>query len=292
MINENSLYIIMRAASCFFATALLTQSGSLTQFVAQNGLASPSTLGIGSLPLLSLLLFSILKLIFFPDWAGQIQEWPLMLLLYLLFTPLFLRLFRHSFVKFPILLGLGINLSIIGLYQLIQFIFIAENRPFPYDLYMGSFKQVDSNRFLFITIIFIVGQFWLTNLQRRLRPLLLGKEFAEGLGVNTNNLKFEVYLFTFLMAGAITFPFGLLNFLDLTLPHLIRALFPWSRKLKTELFLGTFFMAAFVTTLDMLCYFFPWKGAEFSLGLVSSCFGPLILVYLVWRKIDEKKYAI
>jgi ABC-type Fe3+-siderophore transport system permease subunit len=189
-------------------------------------------------------------------------------------------------------LGLGINLSIIGIFQLIQFLFIAANRPFPYDLYMGSFKQTDFSRFLFILFVFLGAQVWVFKLQKKLRPLLLGKDFAQGLGVQSSRLHGEVYLFTFIIAGAITFPFGLLNFLDLTIPHLIRSFFPWSQKLKTELFLGTFFMSTVVTLLDMLCYFFPWKGAEFSLGLVFSCFGPIILVYLVWRKIDEKKYAI
>jgi iron complex transport system permease protein len=284
-------YLVLRFFACWMASMMLAQSGSLTQYTNSNGLASPSTLGISSLPLLILIAFACLQL-FFPLGVLDHFDWPIMIVLYLCLFPLFWWVFRRPMGKFPILLGLGLNLSVLGLYQLAHFMFMAENKPFPSELFFGSFKYTDELRFGFLLASFLIAQVWLKNLEIRLRPLLLGAEFAKGLGINPQKVSRETLLYTMFVSMVITFPFGLFSFIDLLIPHLVRLVFPGFRTLKQELFMGTFLLAIFVALLDMGCYFFPWRGAEFSLGLISSCFGPLILVYLIWKKIDEKNYAI
>ncbi len=119
--------------------------------------------------------------------------------------------------------------------------------------------------------------FWFSN---KMNLLLLGRDTAQAMGVN---IKFVTVLLlivsSFMVSGTVAHV-GLLGFVGLVMPHLLRILFgPDHRVLVPACVFGG---AAFMVLCDLLARTLPEQG-EMPAGVITAMIGAPLFIYLLKR---------
>ena len=119
--------------------------------------------------------------------------------------------------------------------------------------------------------------FWLSN---TMNLLLLGREMAHTMGVNTRVVTFALLVVTSFMVSATVCHCGLVGFVGLVMPHLLRLLLgPDHRVLVPACVLGG---AAYMVACDLLARVLPEQG-EMPAGVVTALIGAPLFIYLLRR---------
>jgi iron complex transport system permease protein len=141
------------------------------------------------------------------------------------------------------------------------------------DLSLAGFKQV-----LLLAAIVIPGIaviFWLSHI---MNLLLLGQETAQSLGVNLKVVTVILLGTTSLMVSATVSQCGLLGFVGLVIPHLLRFVVgPDHRVLVPACVLGG---GAYMIVCDVLARTLPRQG-EMPAGVVTAIIGAPLFIFLL-----------
>jgi iron complex transport system permease protein len=276
---------IIRLLIAFLCGYFLTVSGSLAQIVTNNKLASSSTLGFDGIGVLVILLAQ-----FFITFLGF--RYPIEHLSFFLFLLLFMPICLISLQTFKqnlnmskiILIGLGFNLFVGGIFSVIQFLFLAINFEFPTGIWFGNFKFYDDNVLWLFSGIFIIVFGLVKKLSGNLAILSLGTSFAEGLGIRTANISKIALLLSFFLTGLVVSYFGVFSFIGLIFPHILRSFDFFKFDMKRELILGPLCTGVVLSGLDFVCFQVPFYGAEVPVGMVCSVVGSFVLLLLLMKK--------
>ena len=109
--------------------------------------------------------------------------------------------------------------------------------------------------------------------------LLLGRETAAAMGVNVRNIVLTLLIVTSLMISIIVSLSGLIGFVGLVIPHILRmTLGPDHRLLVPSCVLGG---ASYLILCDLLARVIPSTG-ELPVGIITALIGaPLFIVLLL-----------
>ena len=280
-----------RVLLAFFCGYFLTLSGSLSQIVTNNKIASSSTLGFDGLGVLM-----ILGAQFLITFVGF--EYPLEHLSFSLFILVFIiiafgtrRFFKlntaqslsRSMQK-VILIGLGFNLFIGGIFSVIQFLFIAINYEFPTGIWFGNFKFYDDSTLYLFILFFIITQAYIIKSSSSFNFLALGNNFAAGLGIDVTKIVRHSLLISLFLTGLVVSYFGVFSFIGLIFPHILRTLRPFKYSMRNEVLYGPFFTGALLSAIDFICYNSPFFGAEIPVGMVCSVMGSFVLLTILIKR--------
>jgi iron complex transport system permease protein len=143
------------------------------------------------------------------------------------------------------------------------------------DLSMADLSQVG---ILALTIFpCFVLLFWLSN---TMNLLLMGKEMAQTMGVNVKAVTMTLLVVTSLMVSATVSHCGLLGFVGLVMPHLLRlVLGPDHRLLVPACVLGG---GAYMVLCDLLARILPQQG-EMPAGVITAMIGAPLFIFLLKR---------
>jgi len=122
------------------------------------------------------------------------------------------------------------------------------------------------------TIIYVFG--------RRLNVLQMGEEHAGQLGLNVERLKLVLVASATLMTAAAVSVSGIIGFVGLVAPHLVRLLFGHDYRLLLPL--STIFGAAFMVFADTVAR--NISSTEVPVGIITAFFGAPFFIYLLRRK--------
>lgn len=283
---------IVRVLIAFMGGYFLSVSGSLTQLVTQNELASPSTLGLDALVVLFILIGQViliqLNLDYSLEWFSFIIFLPFFILISLFLIKRKTMNEKASKVlgdvNFIILLGLGVNLFIGAIFAVIQFLFMSLNFQFPTGLWFGSFRYESFNILVLYSISFILVNFVVRLLGKDLRVMAIGKEFATGVGVKVHNVENYSIIISLFCTGLVICYFGVFSFLGLIMPHVLRMFSVFRKNMKSELIYGSLLSGLFLALLDFTCYNVTFYGLELPVGMVSSVLGSFLLIVLLFKK--------
>ena len=143
------------------------------------------------------------------------------------------------------------------------------------DLSMGDMKHVRILAATLLPCFFLV--FWLSN---PMNLLLLGKEMAQTLGVNIKVITFTLLVTTSFMVSATVSYCGLVGFVGLVIPHLLRLVFgPDHRVLVPACVFGG---GAYMVFCDLLARTLPGQG-EMPAGVITAMIGAPLFIYLLKR---------
>jgi len=119
--------------------------------------------------------------------------------------------------------------------------------------------------------------FWFSN---TMNLLLLGKEMAQAMGVNIQITMVLLLVTTSFMVSGTVAHVGLLGFVGLVIPHLLRlVLGPDHRVLVPACILGG---GAFMVLCDVLARTLPEQG-EMPVGVITAMIGAPLFIYLLKR---------
>ena len=143
------------------------------------------------------------------------------------------------------------------------------------DLSLGDMKHAGILAATLLPCFFLV--LWLSN---PMNLLLMGKEMAQTMGVNIKAVTFTLLVTTSFMVSATVSYCGLVGFVGLVMPHLLRLVFgPDHRVLVPACVFGG---GAYMVFCDLLARTLPKQG-EMPAGVITAMIGAPLFIYLLKR---------
>ncbi len=143
------------------------------------------------------------------------------------------------------------------------------------DLSLVGMRQVGTLAGMLIPCFILL--FWLSH---KMNLLQLGKDMAQSMGVNVRVVNLVLLVVTSFMVSATVSHCGLIGFVGLVMPHLLRlALGPDHRILVPACILGG---GAYMVVCDLLARILPQQG-EMPAGVITAMIGAPLFIYLLKR---------
>lgn len=277
------LYVrLPRVCAALLAGAALAVSGMLIQAVLGNPLASPNVIGVNA----GAGFFTFLAMALFPGMAGAAPAGAF-------FGALTATLIVYA-VAWSAGGGSGGRLTIILAGVAVSSIFTAGINTvktfFPETLYNGStfliggFSGISQKDFSPAWLLILLGLAGAFLLAGQVDLLCLGEETARVLGMNVKLYRFILIVIACVLAGSAVSFSGLLSFVGLLCPHVVRKLFGEASTghgvlLPTAAFLG----AGFVVICDLLSRVLV-APYEIPVGILLSFVGGPFFLFLILRR--------
>jgi len=166
-------------------------------------------------------------------------------------------------------------------------IFIAQSPHQIIFWLMGGLWTASWDKVKITAVMVIFGIFMLYRYSWNLNVMLLGEEQAQYLGVNIEHVKRYVLVFSALITAAAVSVSGIIGFVGLIIPHIMRILVGPDHRI---LFPASTLMGAIFL---VLCDTFSrtiMDSVELPVGVVTAMFGAPFFIYLL-RKRRENLYA-
>lgn len=264
---------IPRTASCMVCGAALAVSGAVIQATLANRLASPSIIGVNSGAGLAVTLCTAF---------GIFGGWRLSLFS---FVGAFTAVMTVSLVSKKlgasrgtvILIGIAMNTFFNAVSDTIV-TFNTDIAVLSRDFKIGDFSAVTVKKLIPAAIIVSVTLLILFTLTNELDVLTLGDDNAVSLGMNTALMRFVFLILAALLAGCAVSIAGLLSFVGLIVPHIVRRFS--GGKASQLLPLCALFGASFVTLCDTLARtaFSPY---EIPVGIIMAFLGAPFFIFIL-----------
>lgn len=146
---------------------------------------------------------------------------------------------------------------------------------------MGSLAGAKWNEIAFILPIIILGIIFFTTQYRILNLMLLGDEVSITLGTDLHKFRIIYLLITSLIIGLLVYVSGMIGFIGLIIPHIVRIIFGTDHKkiIPIAALLG----AIILIWADVISRILI-KGTEIPIGIVISIIGAPLFVWLMIKK--------
>ncbi len=144
----------------------------------------------------------------------------------------------------------------------------------------GSLSAVTWNYMQVLLPVSVIGLSMAFFLQKRLDGLLLGENYARGLGISIMSTRFLVVIATGLLAGGITAFTGPIAFVGVAIPHIARGIFRTSTHkilLPATLLCGASLLLVCDIITQIPAYTLP-------INTISSLFGAPIIIWIILKK--------
>lgn len=264
-----------RVLAAALVGAALSLGGLIFQALLRNPLAEPYILGISGGSAIGAIIGILLGLSHFPgvsltSFLGSMMTLGLLLIMStgktilrkdsLLLSGVMVNAFCSAIIMFLISITQDVRLH--------NIIFWLMG-----DLSLAGLTQV---KLMAVVIIPCFGLFfWLSH---TMNLILLGKETALSLGVNVKVLTVILLVATSLMVSITVSQCGLLGFVGLVIPHLLRFVMgPDHRVLVPACILGG---GAYMILCDLLARILPLQG-EMPVGVITALIGAPLFIFLL-----------
>ena len=265
-----------RALAAFVCGASLSCAGLLLQSSLNNALASPGVIGVNT----GAGFFVLLGSLFFPLSVTVKVE------------AAFLGAMLSCFLVYGICMRAGVSktsvilsgVAVSSLFSAGIDLLLTTHPEIVSDkvsFSLGGFSSVPINHLFLVSIISFVGILLSFLLSPGLDLFPLGDEAAFSLGLNVRRHRiFSILVASLLASGSVSLC-GLLGFVGLLVPNLVRLFSPVSSRKK--LLLCILWGGAFLLFCDFLSrvLFFPY---EVPVGLFLSCLGAPFFIFMLIKK--------
>jgi iron complex transport system permease protein len=262
--------------------------GVVLQALLRNPLACPQMIGVSG----GASLGGILGLIFFPNWLlplgdellGEISWVPfaaflgalLSMMLIYRFSLFHGRLHPYHLLLSGVIFNSFIAAIIMFLNSIVDF-YQAQGLLF---WLMGSLSTRAYLTVGFIWAYIVFGFLWLWTKGLSLNLITLGEEAAIQLGVETGALQRQIFVASSLMIGAMVSVSGMIGFVGLMIPHVMRLIVGSDHRLLLPAsFLAGGIFLCWADTLARILL----APAELPVGIVTAFFGGPFFLFLLYR---------
>ncbi len=257
--------------------AALSASGAVLQVLLGNPLAEPGILGISGGA--SLALVGVIFLLpFAPSpWISMAAA----MFGALVFTLILVMLARHRKVSMSRLLLIGVALGILSSAVVTWAFYFSSDLNLRQLMYwlMGSVSGTTWPQ-LSVLFLMIPAIVWLCFQGKSLDLLMLGENHAKQLGLDVTRLRWRLIAIVALLVGASVALGGIIGFVGLVVPHLLRMAFNSNNRFLVPLSaLVGGGLLAFADTLSRVIL----PSAELPLGVVTTTLGAPVFIWLLLR---------
>jgi iron complex transport system permease protein len=274
-----------RALMCLVAGASLASGGAIMQALFRNPIVEPGLIGTSSGAAFGAAFYFVMAATFkynggewtlpFAACAGGILSTSLVFLLSQS------RQTGKSSIMLLLLTGIAVNalfMSGVGFFSYIARDPQARSITF---WGMGNLSGANWHSVKIVSISAIGCVAIAAQFAKQLNALMLGEEEAQLLGVNIQQLKLRVLLVNVVMIAVATAFTGVISFVGLIVPHLLRILKGSDNRylIPTSAILGGILLSLADVLARMLL-----RPAELPIGIVTSVVGVPVFIYLLRRK--------
>lgn len=273
---------VPRAITAFLVGGALSVSGAVMQAVLQNPLASSYTLGVSSgaslgagLVLLCGFTVSGLENIMLPA-AGFVFGLVTVVLSILLAS----RIDRNVSNQTIVLIGMVLSLFVNGIMSFLMTLYGDRSKQL--WLWMtGSFSGRDWTHCLILAIAGITGFIILFMLSGCLDILTFGELQAGSMGVEVKKTKYIAILTASLLTGVSVAFAGVIGFVDLAAPHIVRRIFGSSHRVVIPM--SFVYGGAFMALCDLASRT-VLSPREIPVGAVTAIVGAPFFAYIFFAQ--------
>jgi len=275
-----------RVLLCAITGAILSVSGVLMQGLFRNPIVEPGLVGTSSGAALGASIIFVLAANISPDIKSYIGPFLVPLVAFgggLLATYTVYSLAKSAKrVSIMSLLLIGIAVNAVCLSGTGFMSYIARDPQARSITFwnLGTFSGASWLQVFIVgsvaTIVFLLS----LRYSKQLNALLLGEEEATYLGVDTDKLKRKVMLLNTAMVAVATAFVGVISFMGLIVPHVLRLLLGSDNK---KLLPASMLLGATLLTLADMCARLILAPAEVPIGIITSLVGAPIFIVLLKR---------
>ncbi len=280
-INESVVFDIRlpRILLSFFVGLALSISGAVMQGIFRNPLADPSILGVSAGSALGAVIpiafaihtFHLLVIPLFSFIGGLFSS----IIVYLIF--IFTGRKSNSILLLP---GIAIGSFLNALITLS--VYLSDN-PFQMrSIFYWLIGGFESTRWehLYVSIpIILISMLFLLYKSKEINLIMIGDEYASSLGINVNRTLLLCLLFTSLATSAAVSVSGILAFVGLVIPHIVRLIIGNDNRLVLPLsaIMGGFF----VVLMDFITRII-FSSSDLRVGVLMSLIGGPFFIFLIF----------
>lgn len=266
-----------RIVMSLLAGASLAICGAVFQAVFRNPICDPYILGISSGASLGAAIAFILgwDLLFFGITIPALITGLLTLFLIVGVS----RIGKNRNTQTLLLAGIAVNFLISAV---ITLLIVVNQKEMSKIIFwtMGSFATVTWHDIVFLMPIIVLSVFPLFYYAKDLNIMQLGSDTAKSLGVNTERVTMTVLIFSSLLIACVVSICGVIGFIGLIIPHIVRLIFGNNnrRLFLYSLFFGAFFML-FADTLARTIA----VPSELPVGSITAIAGAPYFIFLLLK---------
>ena len=282
--EQNILYSIRfpKAVTAILAGASLSVAGLIMQTLFRNPLAGPYTLGVSSGASLGVALLTML--------GGVLSTFNLQL------ATLGLPVAACLGATLVLLLVLAVSRRVTSNVSLLivgmmfgsiagALVSLLQNFANPDALKLfivwtlGSLSSVGWEDMQLMLPVLILGSVFVLLSLKPLNGLLLGEDYARGLGIHVARTRLYIVLATGLLAGGVTAFCGPVAFIGVAVPHIARGIFRTSNH-RVTIPASAVIGACLLLVCDVLCSLFIYP---LPISTVSALFGAPVIIWIILK---------
>lgn len=274
--EQNILHAIRlpKAVTAILAGSALSVSGLIMQTLFRNPLAGPYTLGVSS--------GASLGVAFLTMWsATMIMLLPVAACIGATLVLLLVLAVSRKVTGNVSLLIVGMMFgSIAGaLVSLLQNFANPDALKLFIVWTLGSLSSVGWSDMQMMVPILLTGALFVLLALKPLNGLLLGEDYARGLGIHVERTRLYIVLATGLLAGGVTAFCGPIAFIGVAVPHIARGVFRTSNH-RVTVPASALIGACLLLVCDVLCSLFTYP---LPISTVSALFGAPVIIWIVLK---------
>ncbi len=267
-----------RALLAFITGAALSVSGAVMQSLLRNPLASSYTLGVSSGASLGagiVILFGF-SLPIFSALTLPIMGFMFGLITILSAISLAVRLDGQMQNNTIILTGMVFSLFINAVTTLFSSLAREQTSRLIY-WQMGSFSMKDWETVYILAPIVVVGIIVVFCFHNELDIMTFGEAQAQNVGIDTKKIKWLLLILSAALTGSVISFVGVVGFVDLVAPHIVRKIFGSAHKYVIPL--SALFGGAFMVVCDLAARTIV-SPSELPVGAVTAIIGAPFFAYI------------
>ena len=269
---------IPKAITAIFAGAALSVSGLIMQTLFRNPLAGPYTLGVSSGASLGVALLTMLGVFSIQLSAVSI---PIAACIGATLVLMLVMGVSKKVTSNVSLLIVGMMFGAIAgaLVSLLQNFANPDALKLFIVWTLGSLSSVSWSDMQLLIPILLLGTLFVLLALKPLNGLLLGEDYARGLGIHVGRTRLFIVLATGLLAGGVTAFCGPIAFIGVAVPHIARGVFKTSNH-RVTIPASALIGACLLLVCDLLCSLaiFP-----LPISTVSALFGAPIIIWIILK---------
>lgn len=145
---------------------------------------------------------------------------------------------------------------------------------------LGSLSSVGWNDMQVLMPVLLMGAVFVLLAMKPLNGLLLGEDYARGLGINVMRTRLFIVLATGLLAGGVTAFCGPIAFIGVAVPHIARGIFHTSNH-RVTIPACALIGACLLLICDALCSLFIYP---LPVSTVSALFGAPVIIWIILKR--------
>jgi len=269
---------IPKAITAVLAGASLSVAGLIMQTLFRNPLAGPYTLGVSSGASLGVAVLTMLSAVSFQLSAVSI---PIAACIGATGVLLLVLGISKKVTSNVSLLIIGMMFgSIAGaLVSLLQNFANPDALKLFIVWTLGSLSSVGWSDMQMMVPLLALGAVFVVLSLKPLNGLMLGEDYARGLGINVELTRFFIVLATGLLAGGVTAFCGPIAFIGVAVPHIARGIFGTSNH-RVTIPASALTGACLLLVCDVLCSLFTYP---LPISTVSALFGAPVIIWIILK---------